>query len=82
MFKYANLLLASSDYSNNKVVLTTTQWNEKIGNTSSYEGWITDDTSKSTLHYKFYDDNTEWNFTAFKGRISGNVTIHRFFIVR
>ena len=62
-------MLASSDYSVNKVVLTTNQWNENIGMAVGHDGWITDDKAKSTMHYKLYNDNTEWNFTAFKGWI-------------
>ena len=61
------MLLASSDYSVNKVTLTTNEWNDKIRMAKNYDGWIIDDEQKSTMHYKFFDDNTEWNFTAFKG---------------
>ena len=68
-------MLASSDYSVNKVVLTTNKWNENIGIAIDHDGWITDDDAKSTMHYKLFNDDVEWNFLAFKGGIEMNYQI-------
>ena len=66
------MMIIPSDYSNTKVVLTTNEWVENIGNeawgnaTTLRKGWMIDDDSKETMKFNYFNDNTEWNFFGFK----------------
>ena len=69
LFQYADILIASSDYSKAKVVLTTDSWDEEIGDVETDDGWMTDEKSQETLWYKYYNGDAEWKMLAFKSGI-------------
>ena len=69
--KYADLVLSSTDYSNEKVKLTFKNWlrelEPKIAN-ETY-GWYDETQTEKSLKaikYKYYNGNTEWDFFAYK----------------
>ena len=66
LVQFADILIAPSDYSKAKVVLTTESWNQRLGEVKKDDGWMADDKSKSTLWYKYYNGDAEWNMLAFK----------------
>ena len=69
-------MIASSDYSKAKVVLTTDSWNDEIGDVETDDGWMTDEESQETLWYKYYNGDAEWNMLAFK---SGTISLTKKF---
>ena len=67
--KYADLVLSSSDFSNEKVDLTLLHWLSKIEPEKAHHGWYdTTNTPQSieAIKYKYYSGNTEWEFFAYK----------------
>lgn len=63
-------MITSSDYSNKKVIVTTKSWDERIKenapSSTNPRNWTTEEGAKQTMYYKYYNDNTEWRFFAFK----------------
>ena len=66
----ASLILASGDYSTEKLNLTTDYWTEYVHNVTGGgrldSGWLTSKRAMEIIHYKYVDQNTEWQFLAYK----------------
>ena len=69
--KYADLVLSSTDYSNEKVKLTFKNWLRELEPKIANEiyGWYDEtqpEKSLKAIKYKYYNGNTEWDFFAYK----------------
>ena len=74
--KFADLVLTSTDYSDEKVNLTYGHWEEKLklsddekGFAAKNQDWYDIDRVKKSqiaIKYKYHNENTEWEFFAFK----------------
>ena len=74
--KFADLVLTSTDYSDEKVNLTYGHWEDKLNLTAKERGFAANNSgwydvdeikkSHTAIKYKYHNENTEWEFFAFK----------------
>ena len=78
--QFANIILSSADYSSEKVKFTVHHWINETDYELTKNGWYDKLITKKSLDaikYKYYNDNTEWNFFAYKietGTLTDNVS--------